>query len=101
MTPPTSTAPERPIVTDFKIKDIALADFGRKELLIAEKEMPGLMALRADRTWTDADQHALSALKAAHPHPILLVLTEMNRDFLNGLTARGLPIPPFLRPIFG
>ncbi|MEL6443127.1 MAG: hypothetical protein AAF089_07950 [Bacteroidota bacterium] len=60
-----------------------------------------LMVLRADRTWTDADQHALSALKAAHPHPILLVLTEMNRDFLNGLTARGLPIPPFLRPIFG
>lgn len=48
MTPPTSTAPERPIVTDFKIKDIALADFGRKEILIAEKEMPGLMALRAE-----------------------------------------------------
>ncbi|MEM8600536.1 MAG: hypothetical protein AAGF99_11495 [Bacteroidota bacterium] len=60
-----------------------------------------LMVLRADRTWTDADQHALKALRAAHPHPVLLVLTETNRDFLNGLTARGLPIPPFLRPIFG
>ncbi len=31
---------------DYKIKDINLADFGRKEITIAEKEMPGLMALR-------------------------------------------------------
>jgi adenosylhomocysteinase len=31
---------------DYKIKDISLADFGRKEITIAEKEMPGLMALR-------------------------------------------------------
>lgn len=30
----------------YKIKDINLADFGRKEITIAEKEMPGLMALR-------------------------------------------------------
>ncbi|MDA3928418.1 MAG: adenosylhomocysteinase [Prolixibacteraceae bacterium] len=32
---------------DYKIADISLADFGRKELDIAEKEMPGLMSLRA------------------------------------------------------
>ena len=32
---------------DYKIKDIALADFGRKEIDIAEKEMPGLMSVRA------------------------------------------------------
>lgn len=31
---------------DFKVRDIHLADFGRKELGIAEKEMPGLMAAR-------------------------------------------------------
>jgi len=31
---------------DYKVKDIALADFGRKELEIAEHEMPGLMATR-------------------------------------------------------
>ena len=31
---------------DYKIKDINLADFGRKELDIAESEMPGLMAVR-------------------------------------------------------
>ncbi|MDP8276595.1 MAG: adenosylhomocysteinase, partial [Candidatus Euphemobacter frigidus] len=32
--------------SDYKIKDIGLADFGRKEIEIAEKEMPGLMATR-------------------------------------------------------
>jgi len=31
---------------DYKIKDLELADWGRKELDIAEKEMPGLMAIR-------------------------------------------------------
>jgi len=33
---------------DYIVKDIALADFGRKELNIAETEMPGLMALREE-----------------------------------------------------
>ena len=33
---------------DFIVKDIALAGFGRKELVIAETEMPGLMALREE-----------------------------------------------------
>jgi adenosylhomocysteinase len=34
--------------TNYKIKDINLADFGRKEISIAEKEMPGLMAIREE-----------------------------------------------------
>ncbi|MGA9252925.1 MAG: adenosylhomocysteinase, partial [Roseobacter sp.] len=33
---------------DYIVKDIALAGFGRKELDIAETEMPGLMALREE-----------------------------------------------------
>tara|TARA_B100000508_G_scaffold135858_1_gene128134 strand:+ start:9 stop:1295 length:1287 start_codon:yes stop_codon:yes gene_type:complete len=33
---------------DFKVKDIQLAEFGRKEISIAETEMPGLMALREE-----------------------------------------------------
>ena len=33
---------------DFKVKDISLADFGDKEIAIAETEMPGLMALREE-----------------------------------------------------
>ncbi len=36
------------MATDYIVKDISLADFGRKELDIAETEMPGLMALRAE-----------------------------------------------------
>ncbi len=32
--------------TDYKVADIRLADFGRKEIAIAETEMPGLMAIR-------------------------------------------------------
>jgi adenosylhomocysteinase len=32
--------------TDYKVKDITLAELGRKEIEIAEKEMPGLMAIR-------------------------------------------------------
>ena len=32
----------------YKVKDISLAEWGRKEILLAEKEMPGLMALRKE-----------------------------------------------------
>ncbi len=35
-----------PDFTDYKVADIALADWGRREIAIAETEMPGLMALR-------------------------------------------------------
>ncbi len=35
-------------MADYIIKDIALADWGRKELAIAETEMPGLMAVREE-----------------------------------------------------
>ncbi|HIJ62004.1 MAG TPA: adenosylhomocysteinase [Rhodospirillaceae bacterium] len=34
--------------TDYKVADISLADWGRKEIRIAETEMPGLMALRTE-----------------------------------------------------
>ena len=33
---------------DFKVKDISQAEFGRKEISLAETEMPGLMALREE-----------------------------------------------------
>ncbi|MAY47881.1 MAG: adenosylhomocysteinase, partial [Rhodobacteraceae bacterium] len=36
------------MTTDYIVKDIALAEYGRKELDIAETEMPGLMALREE-----------------------------------------------------
>ncbi|MFH9015565.1 adenosylhomocysteinase [Streptomyces sp. NPDC017943] len=34
--------------TDFKVADLSLADFGRKEITLAEHEMPGLMAIRKE-----------------------------------------------------
>ncbi len=44
-TMPTGSSTERPA---FKVKDLALAEWGRKEIRLAEHEMPGLMALRAE-----------------------------------------------------
>src|SRR5213082_1806641 len=43
----TATA-KKPAFTDYVVKDIALAEFGRKEISLAETEMPGLMATRAE-----------------------------------------------------
>src|SRR5271156_2042376 len=41
-----STALLNQIAAEFKVADLSLADWGRKEISIAEKEMPGLMAIR-------------------------------------------------------
>ena len=43
----TATA-KKPAFTDYIVKDIGLAEFGRKELSLAETEMPGLMATREE-----------------------------------------------------
>ena len=37
---------QTPANSDFKVRDLSLAEWGRKEISIAEKEMPGLMAIR-------------------------------------------------------
>jgi len=41
----TTTGTDRP---PFKVRDLSLAEFGRKEIRLAEQEMPGLMSLRAE-----------------------------------------------------
>ena len=41
-----NTAVEQSVFADYKVADIHLADWGRRELEIAESEMPALMALR-------------------------------------------------------
>jgi adenosylhomocysteinase len=41
-----STTTQQITKQDYKIRDLSLADWGRKEISIAEKEMPGLMAIR-------------------------------------------------------
>ena len=40
----------------YKVKDMSLADFGRKEIEIAEREMPGLMAIRKKYAGQNCDQ---------------------------------------------
>jgi adenosylhomocysteinase len=42
------TLPHAAAIPDYKVKDISLADWGRKEIAMAEDEMPGLMAIRAE-----------------------------------------------------
>jgi adenosylhomocysteinase len=44
----TLTDAETETETDFKVADLELADFGRKEIALAEHEMPGLMAIRRE-----------------------------------------------------
>jgi adenosylhomocysteinase len=46
-TPRPSTPPVPGDAPAFKVADLSLADFGRKEIALAEHEMPGLMAMRA------------------------------------------------------
>jgi adenosylhomocysteinase len=50
LTPPTKSKPKpsAPKSLEYKVRDIALADWGRKEIELAEQEMPGLMACRAE-----------------------------------------------------
>src|SRR6201987_3202095 len=43
-----TAAAKKPAFTDYIVKDISLAEFGRKEISIAETEMPGLMATREE-----------------------------------------------------
>jgi adenosylhomocysteinase len=49
---PTDTAPAVPPTasgaSDFKVADLSLVEFGRKEIMLAEHEMPGLMAIRRE-----------------------------------------------------
>src|SRR3954454_9397706 len=42
-----SAVPATTSTHDFKVADLSLAEFGRKEISLAEHEMPGLMAMRA------------------------------------------------------
>ncbi|OIN85624.1 MAG: adenosylhomocysteinase [Alphaproteobacteria bacterium CG1_02_46_17] len=44
----TSSAAAQANFSDYKVKDMSLADWGRREITIAEIEMPGLMALREE-----------------------------------------------------
>ena len=55
-------------VTDYKVKDLGLADWGRKEIAIAEHEMPGLMAIRRKYAAQPAARGRAHRRQAAHDH---------------------------------
>ena len=54
---------------DYKVKDISLADWGRKEIDMAETEMPGLMAIRKEYGKKQPLKGAQDRRLAAHDDP--------------------------------
>jgi len=66
---------------DFRVADISLADYGRKEIRLAEKEMPGLMALREKY----GDSKPLAGAKIAG----CLHMTIQTAVLIETLTALG------------
>ena len=69
---------------DYKVADISLADWGRKEIAIAETEMPGLMALREEF----GDQKPLAGARIAG----CLHMTIQTAVLIETLTALGAEI---------
>src|SRR5215472_8704599 len=67
----------------FKVADISLASFGRKEIQLAEHEMPGLMALRAEYA---ASQPLKGARIAGSLH--MTIQTAVLIETLQALGAR-------------
>jgi len=83
--PTTSNTPVTPIkideVPDFKVADLSLADWGRLEIKMAEKEMPGLMSLRTKY----ADSQPLKGARVAG----CLHMTIQTAVLIETLTALG------------
>ncbi len=67
--------------SDFKVADLSLAEFGRKEIRLAEHEMPGLMAVRAEY----ADTQPLAGARVTGS----LHMTIQTAVLIETLTALG------------
>ena len=73
-------------MADYIIKDIALADWGRKEIQFAETEMPGLMAVRAEFGKDKPLKGARIAVQGQITHPGGLVdrpAVELRRHLID------------------
>lgn len=66
---------EKPLADDYKVADINLADFGRKEIDIAEHEMPGLMVVR-DKYATEKPLQGVRIMGSLHMTIQTAVLIE-------------------------
>ena len=67
----------------YKIADLSQADFGRKEIRLAEQEMPGLMALRKEHATQQplAGAHVMGSLHMTVQTAVLIeTLTELGAD---------------------
>src|SRR5215475_8320682 len=67
----------------FKVKDLSLAEFGRKEIRLAEQEMPGLMALRKQHSAARplAGARIMGSLHMTVQTAVLIeTLTELGAD---------------------
>ncbi|WBB64863.1 adenosylhomocysteinase [Micromonospora sp. WMMD812] len=78
---PSEARPSTVAEGDFKVADLALAEFGRKEIQLAEHEMPGLMALR--REFADAQPLAGARITGS------LHMTIQTAVLIETLTALG------------
>ena len=74
-------------MSDYKVKDINLAEFGRKEISLAETEMPGLMALIKE-------YKGKNPLKGARICSILFSIPKIN-NFFDPLLFNFIDIPLF------
>src|SRR5260370_1101743 len=82
---PDDIAEARMPAEPFKVADISLADFGRKEIRLAEHEMPGLMSLRSEFT-------AAQPLAGAHITGSLH-MTVQTAVLIETLTPLGARVP--------
>ena len=80
----------------YKVKDLSLAEYGRKEIRLAEQEMPGLMALRTQHAGTKplAGARVMGSLHMTIQTAVLCAKRHEARHFLFGQTD-------FLPPEFG
>src|SRR5688500_13852581 len=81
--PPKKTTPASDYAgkLEFKVRDLSLAEWGRKEIMLAEQEMPGLMAVREEY----AKQQPLKGLKVVGS----LHMTVQTAVLIETLTALG------------
>src|SRR5258708_40227465 len=77
---------------DYKVADLGLAEFGRKEIEIAEQEMAGLMAIR--------EKYAKSKPLAGAPGTGLLRLTRPNPLLVVAVGVFGASLPRARGKIF-
>src|ERR1700730_5772684 len=71
--------------TDFKVADLSLGEFGRKEITLAEHEMPGLMAVR--REYADAQPLAGARITGS------LHMTIQTAVLIGTVVALGAHVP--------